>query len=104
VPWKNEATGIEEEKNIPLRFDLHQNYPNPFNPATTIAYQVEVSGRVILKVYDLGGREFSTLVDEEKQPGYYDVIFDGSQFSSGVYVYKIFSNDRVLSNKLILLK
>lgn len=102
-----ESTTTSIESDAPARpsqYALSQNYPNPFNPTTTIGYQVDVSGRVSLKVYDMRGREIITLVDEEKQPGYYDVIFDASDLSSGVYVYKIFSDNRIRSNKLVLLK
>ncbi len=65
-------------------FRLFQNYPNPFNPTTSIEYRVGSSEYVTLKVYDILGREVATLVNEEKQPGSYEVEFDGSNLSSGI--------------------
>ena len=65
------------------------NYPNPFNPSTIITFQIPEAGLVSLKVYDLLGREVATLVDEHKTAGSYDVEFNASELSSGVYFYKI---------------
>lgn len=70
-------------------YQLSQNYPNPFNPTTTISFSIPKSQYVTLKVYDILGREVSTLVNEEKQPGNYNVQFEGSNLSSGVYYYQI---------------
>jgi hypothetical protein len=87
---------VEVEFSLPIEFSLEQNYPKPFNPSTKIKYtipNVTLSGvegsRVALKVYDVLGNEIATLVNEEKQPGNYEVNFDASKFSSGVYFYEI---------------
>ncbi|NQT23853.1 carbohydrate binding domain-containing protein, partial [candidate division KSB1 bacterium] len=85
-------------------FELYQNYPNPFNLTTTIGYHLDVSGRVIIKVFDLNGREITTLVDMEKPFGNHEVVFNGSDLSSGVYLYKIYIGARVITRKLMLLK
>jgi len=82
-------TDVNIVNQVPTNFKLFQNYPNPFNPNTSINYQLPVSGNVKLKVYDILGREVSTLVDAFKQAGNYKVTFNGSQFSSGVYLYRI---------------
>lgn len=74
---------------VPLKLELMQNYPNPFNPTTMIGYQIPVSGHVRLTVFDLLGREVAVLVDERKAAGRYEVRFDGSGLSSGVYFYRI---------------
>ncbi len=75
---------------IPSAFTLHQNYPNPFNPSTVIRYDLPVSGKVTLKIYDLLGREVKTIENEDqKEPGYFETIVDLSGFSSGVYFYRI---------------
>ncbi|MFH1196807.1 MAG: glycosyl hydrolase family 18 protein [bacterium] len=84
-------------ESFPTEFILHQNYPNPFNPTTTIRYAVPTveTGyipslqHVALKIYDILGNEVMTLVDETKEPGYYEVEFDASRLSSGVYFYRL---------------
>lgn len=75
---------------IPLEFSLSQNYPNPFNPTTKIIYALPQEGRVSLKIYDLTGREIMKLVNSELKPaGTYDVRFNGANFASGIYFYRI---------------
>ena len=88
----------------PERSSLMQNFPNPFNPATTIGYHVCEAGRVTLKVYDTIGRELATLVDEMKEPGRYNVLFDASHLSGGVYFYRIHSGSFIAAKKLLLVK
>jgi len=83
---------------------LSQNYPNPFNPSTKITYSVANAGIVTLKIYDILGREVSTLVNEEKPAGKYEVNFNASSLASGVYFYQIKAGDFTASKKLILLK
>ena len=85
-------------------FVLYQNYPNPFNPVTKIEYSTDVEGLVKLKIYDILGKEVKVLVNSHQQPGSYEVMFDGTSLSSGIYYYKLESNNRVLVKKLILMK
>jgi hypothetical protein len=85
-------------------YDLSQNYPNPFNPTTTIKYQIPNSGNVSLKIYDVLGAEVMTLVNTTQAQGRYEVKFDASQLSSGVYIYRIQANDYIASRKMMLLK
>jgi len=89
---------------IPLQFELKQNYPNPFNPSTNINYSIKKSGLVKLSIYDLSGKEISTLVNEVQQAGSYSVTFNGSGFSSGVYYYKLASDNFSETKKMILAK
>lgn len=93
----------EKEKHI-NRFLLEQNYPNPFNPHTKIKYQLPENTHTILKVYDLLGNELATLVNGEKQEGYYEVEFDGKNFSSGVYIYTLITGSQITSKKMVLIK
>jgi hypothetical protein len=76
-------------KNMPDGFKLFQNYPNPFNPSTNIRYQITNNGFVTLKVYDILGKEAASLLNEKQSPGTYEVKFDGTNFSSGIYFYKL---------------
>ncbi|MBK6913705.1 MAG: T9SS type A sorting domain-containing protein [Ignavibacteriales bacterium] len=100
------TTGFENprEEIIPEQFTLLQNYPNPFNPSTTIKFQVPNSSFVNLKVYDILGRKVATLVNEEKPVGSYEVNFDASQLSSGIYFYKLQAGSYVETKKMTLLR
>lgn len=94
-------------KLIPNYYKLEQNYPNPFNPSTTINYSVPASSFVTLKVYDVLGNEISTLVNEEKPSGNYEVEFNVGQtisLSSGIYFYKLSAGPFVETKKMILLR
>jgi hypothetical protein len=73
----------------PKDFSLSQNYPNPFNPSTTIGFALPTSGRVVLKVYDLLGREMATLLDGQRAAGTYNLSFNAAEYSSGVYLYRL---------------
>jgi hypothetical protein len=79
-------------------------FPNPFNPSTTIRYQIPKNGNVSLKIYDVLGAEITTLVNEEKVAGKYEVNFNASKLASGVYIYRIQAGDFISSKKMILLK
>jgi hypothetical protein len=94
----------EESLKPPMHFKLSQNYPNPFNPVTRIQYTVNSRQTVSLKVYDLLGREIRTLVDGAKNPGTYEVQFNGSHLASGVYFYRLKTKIGVLQKKMILLR
>ncbi|MFZ1289660.1 MAG: YCF48-related protein [Melioribacteraceae bacterium] len=89
---------------IPTEYFLEQNYPNPFNPGTTIEYSIPQKSQVTIKVYDLLGREITTLINEEKPAGNYFVKFDGGSLTSGVYFYRLQSNSFSQTRKLLLLK
>jgi hypothetical protein len=91
-------------RETPITFELLQNYPNPFNPTTVIRYQLPVASVVRLVVCDLLGREVAVLVDGKKEPGSYDVKFDGSRLSSGVYFYRLHAGDFMHTRKLTFLK
>ena len=85
-------------------YSLSENYPNPFNPITKINYTIPQTSFVILKVYDLLGREVATLVNEEKPVGKYVVYFDANNLASGVYIYKIQARSFLATKKFILMK
>ncbi len=89
---------------IPKEYSLNQNYPNPFNPSTTINWQLPASSHVSLKIYDIIGNEVATLINEEKEAGYYQIKFNASNLASGVYLYCLKAGDYLSAKKMILLK
>ena len=88
----------------PKEFVLYQNYPNPFNPKTVISYQLPVTSNVTLKVYDVLGNEVATLVNEEKQPGVYEVEVDASNLTSGIYFYQLKAGSLIQTKKMVLMR
>ncbi len=97
-------TGVGEEPILASDFSLEQNYPNPFNPTSTIVFTLNTGGRTTLKVYDLLGREVSTLVDDVVSAGRHSVAFNGSNLASGVYFYRLTSGSFSAAKKMILQK
>lgn len=95
---------IQRDAETPQAFALQQNYPNPFNPATVIRYQLPRASQVRLEVFDLNGRAVATLVEARQPAGTYSVNFDGSELSSGVYMYRLQAGDAVFTRKLTLIK
>lgn len=88
----------------PEYYSLSQNYPNPFNPTTNIKYQITNNKFVNLKVYDINGNEIAVLVNQNQLPGTYEVTFDGSTYSSGVYFYKLTAGDYKETKRMMLVK
>ncbi len=97
-------TDVDDKNNIPTKFELLQNYPNPFNPVTSIKYEVSSIEYINITVYDILGREIVILVNGQKTPGRYEVQFDGSKLSSGMYVYAIRAGNFSATKKMILMK
>ncbi|NOX66925.1 MAG: T9SS type A sorting domain-containing protein [Chlorobi bacterium] len=117
--YPDAVVSVEEPTIQPEQFILYQNYPNPFNPSTTIEYTIPFVERdlsrsnmselkfalqVQLKVYDILGREVATLVNEQQQPGTYEVKFDASSMPSGIYIYKLSAGQFMSAKKMLLLK
>jgi hypothetical protein len=97
--------GINPVSNeIPSSYSVTQNYPNPFNPTTKINFALPKSGLVTMKVYDMLGKEVSTLVNEVKNAGTYSVDFNASALSSGIYFYKVSVNGFTEVKKMMLIK
>ncbi|MBK8981220.1 MAG: T9SS type A sorting domain-containing protein [Ignavibacteria bacterium] len=90
---------------IPNKFSLSQNYPNPFNPKTVINYELPAAGNVSIKIFDISGKEISTLIDHSMEAGIHSAEFDGSDLSSGVYFYTlIFDGNNIDRKRMVLLK
>ncbi len=85
-------------------YRLYQNYPNPFNPVTKISYKLNKEGFVNLKVYNLVGQVVADLVSKNQEPGSYSVIFDGSQLTTGIYLYKLQVNGFTTVKRMTLIK
>ncbi len=110
--WVNAGSPVSVDENYfqsPSDFQLSQNYPNPFNPSTTIRYSVGdayyAAGVLVrLVVYDILGNEVAVLIDENKSPGNYEIIFDAADLNSGVYFYRLQAGSYFETRKMILLK
>jgi hypothetical protein len=101
----DEPVGIQPmNTNVPVSFNLYQNFPNPFNPTTSIKFDVAKNGNVKLIVFDILGREVSTLVNENLNPGTYQVSFNVSNFSSGIYFYQLQGEGYLNTMKMIMIK
>ncbi|MDP2300942.1 MAG: T9SS type A sorting domain-containing protein [Ignavibacteria bacterium] len=95
---------IEVDLGMPTEFLLEQNYPNPFNPSTSIKYSVVGSQNVILKVFNVIGKEVAVLVNEKKEPGTYTVDFSAANLASGTYLYRLQAGEFVQTKKMVILK
>ncbi|MFA5404422.1 MAG: T9SS type A sorting domain-containing protein [Ignavibacteria bacterium] len=103
--WTLQAVGINNiSSEIPDKYALHQNYPNPFNPNTNIKFDLINQGFVTLKIYDILGKEVATLVNEVLNPGFYSVSFSNNRISSGIYFYKISTDNFTEIKKMLLIK
>lgn len=99
-----QLTNIDEEESLPTTFHLFQNYPNPFNPSTTIEFSIKKDTRTRLIIYNALGQLITTILDKELLKGYHNIIFDGSNYSSGVYFYQLITDDYKSTKKFVLMK
>lgn len=105
ISYTNYSKVIEAEViAVPGSYYLSQNYPNPFNPNTQVAFYLTEAGAVDLAVYDLLGQRVMTLVNDYRESGSFAVDVDGSNLSSGTYIYRLSVNGQTLTRKMTLLK
>ncbi len=98
-------TGIKYNPiQLPKRFVLDQNFPNPFNPSTTINYSIPEDGKVVVKVFDVLGRELATLVNDVISAGAHSVLWNASNYASGIYFYSVTFKNQTLYKKMLLIK
>jgi len=97
-------TAVKDPRQLPNQFALSQNYPNPFNPATQISYTIPKASTVTLTIYDLLGREVTTLVNGKNEPGVHFISWNALNVSSGVYFYRIVAGSFVQTKKMMLMK
>ena len=88
---------------VPKEYMLGQNYPNPFNQSSIINYQLSIAGMISIKIYDISGKEISTLINERKSAGKYSVSFNGNSLSSGIYFYSLFADGKKIDTKRMML-
>ena len=98
------ASVQERGKSLPINIGLEQNYPNPFNPSTIIRFDLPESQHIDLSVYDITGRKITTLANGKYSAGNHEATFNGSTYSSGVYIVRLITNGQTFSNKMVLLK
>ncbi len=105
-PWSpaGSITSVSEQPQVPSSFELAQNYPNPFNPSTVVQYSLPRQSSVALKVYDIIGREITTLSEGVEQAGTHKVRFDASHLASGVYFYRLTADGIALTKAMTLMK
>ena len=97
-------TNVNNDELNPGEFILYDNYPNPFNPSTTIRYSIPEGSITSIKIYDAAGNEVSNLVNQYEQPGTYNVEFNASRLSSGIYYYTLQAGSFTQTKKMILIK
>jgi len=100
----SEPLSSEIPGDVPQKLELSQNYPNPFNPSTVISYTVPEQAHIRLTVYDMLGREISVLVNEQQGPGSYDVTWDGTEFTSGMYLYRLEAGSKSITRRMTFIK
>jgi hypothetical protein len=98
------VTKYYEIKAIVKEITLYQNYPSPFNPQTTIIFDLKIYTHITLKVYNIYGQLLHTLLDSDLSPNFYQIEFDASNLTSGIYIYQLTANNQVISKRMLLLK
>ena len=103
--YEENPMSVNESNNInPEQYKLEQNYPNPFNPATTIYYEIPKEADVSIRVYNVLGKEITTLINKIQKKGKYKVEWNAAGFVSGIYFYTLSSKDFILTKKMVLMK
>ena len=106
--WENNqlymVSSLTESVALPETFSLDRAYPNPFNPTTTLSFAIPVDSEVILSIYNLQGREVSTLINGNMDAGYHSIVWDANSYASGVYFVKMVAGEYVNTQKLMLIK
>ena len=95
---------VEDDEILPKAYKLEQNYPNPFNPSTTIRFGLPERSIVLLKVYDILGREAVTLLNQEMEAGWHKVSFDAASYSSGIYICWMYAGKNIFVKKMMMVK
>ena len=106
--WENNqfymVSSLTEAIPLPETFSLDRAYPNPFNPTTTLSFAIPIDSEVSLSIYNLQGREVSTLINGNMDAGYHSVVWDANSYTSGVYFVKMIAGDYIHTQKIMLVK
>lgn len=102
--YQSVISDVTDKELLPAEFKLEQNFPNPFNPSTIIRFALPERTTVLLKIYDLLGEEVITLVNEEKEAGWYNVNFNATGFASGFYIYRMQTGQYTSIKKMLMIK
>tara|TARA_Y100000310_G_C20447788_1_gene699253 strand:- start:76 stop:489 length:414 start_codon:yes stop_codon:yes gene_type:complete len=103
-PVEELRSAKREKSDVPQSFALLQNFPNPFNPTTTIEFSVETKSNTTLQIHDIKGRLVATLVSGKLVPGFHSVVWDASNFASGIYFVKLKTGSYQATQRIVLLK
>lgn len=95
---------MDSKLEVPTQYELWQNFPNPFNPITKIIYGVPKPTRVTVKIFNTLGQEVATLVDEQKEAGYYSIQWNTNNISSGIYFYQMRAGNYIKTKKMLYLR
>ena len=98
------VSSLTEVVTLPEAFSVDRAYPNPFNPTTTLSFAIPIDSEVSLSVYNMQGREVSTLIDGNMEAGYHSIVWDANSYASGVYFVKMMAGEYVSTQKLMLIK
>ncbi len=98
------VTGIEEVKELPDKFVLYQNYPNPFNPNTVISWQLVTGSKVRLEIYNILGEKLKILIDKYYNSGKYNITFNAEELPSGIYFYRLITENFIQTKKMMLVR
>ena len=95
---------VEDDEMLPKEYKLEQNYPNPFNPSTTLKFGLPERSYVLMKVYDILGREVATLLNQEMEAGWYKISFNAASYSSGIYICRMQAGKNIFVKKMMMIK
>ena len=102
--YQNVMVNVTDDDILPIEFKLEQNYPNPFNPSTIIKFGIPERANVLIKIYDVLGSEVKTLLNQEMDEGWYELLFKAAGYSSGIYIYRMQAGNYISTKKMLMLK
>ncbi|OGU79601.1 MAG: hypothetical protein A2W11_05380 [Ignavibacteria bacterium RBG_16_35_7] len=102
--YQNVMVNVPDDDLLPIEFKLEQNYPNPFNPSTIIKFGIPEQSIVLIKIYDVLGSEVKTLLNQEMDKGWYELLFNAAGYSSGIYIYRMQAGSYANTKKMLMIK